>query len=163
MSLAFALRPGPSRRVCFLVALTHACAALGVLGASLQLAAAGALASSGLWLLGLIPVGWSWGRAWGARMPCGRLVVDGEGAARWSGGAGCPSASARDVRSTAARAEHPGGEIFEPRRWLVFAGVVWIDARVGDRRLSLLSGEDAVSDPEWRGLMRWLRWLDRRH
>jgi hypothetical protein len=146
VSLAFSLAPGASRRVAVLVSLSHGCAALGLAAAALRLAAAGQHGASGLLLAFLVPVLLCWRRALLRCGASGCLTVDEAGRATWSfrpGGGG-------------------SGEPVEPLRWHVFAGVAWIElGAAGGRRLSLLSGADRASDREWRGLMRWLRWLDR--
>jgi hypothetical protein len=142
MSLHFSLRPLPSGRVLRLVDGAHACAAAGLALAALQLASAAAHGAAALSLAGLPPVALAWRAARRAVSRSGRLEVDARGAAAWQA-AGEPAMPLRPVR------------------WLVFGGVVWIRARVGGRRLDLLSGRDAHPDADWRGLMRWLRWLDR--
>ena len=146
MSLAFSLELGASRRVALLVSVSHACAALGVVAAALRLAAAGELGASGLLLAVLLPVLVSWRRALVRCGAGGCLTVDENGGANWSFRPGPGSA----------------GEPVDALRWHVFAGMAWLELRAADgRRLSLLSGADRASDREWRGFMRWLRWLDR--
>jgi hypothetical protein len=132
MSLHFSLRPLPSGRVLRLVDGAHACAAAGLALAALQLASAAAHGAAALSLAGLPPVALAWRAARRAVSRSGRLEVDARGAAAWQA-AGEPAMPLRPVR------------------WLVFGG----------RRLDLLSGRDAHPDADWRGLMRWLRWLDR--
>lgn len=146
MSLAFSLPIGGSSRVRALVLLSHACAALGLLAAALGLASSGELGVSGLLLagLGLVLLSLRW--ALGRSGPGGCLCVDEAGASRWS------------WRREGGDADEP----IEPLRWLVVAGVVWLEAaRPGGARLSLLSGADRVGDRDWRRLLCWLRWLDR--
>lgn len=142
MSLRFSLRSFPSLKARRLAATAHACAAVGLALGCVQLASAGSLGASMLLLAGLLPVALAWRIARATFRPQGRLEVDARGAAAW---------------------HPPGAPVahFRPVRWLVFGGVVWIEARVDGRRLDLLSGRDAHPDAQWRGLTRWLRWLDR--
>ena len=163
MSLAFTLQPRRSRRVFGLVLLAHGCALLGSCVAALHLASGGRLAAAALMGATLVPIAWSWGRARhcgpaGGVLPAGCLRVDEEGAASWWPSAPSPGPQGAPQ---APSSQTPSPQPLQPVRWLAFAGIVWIEGRLADRRWRLLSGADAMPDASWRGLMRWLRWLDR--
>lgn len=163
MSLAFTLLPRRSRRVFGLLLLAHGCAVLGACLAALHLASGGRLAASALMLATLVAIAWSWWRAWRCRpaggvLPAGSLRVDDEGAASWWPALPSPGPQ-RAPQAPSSQA--PLSQPFQPVRWLAFAGIVWIEGRLAGRRWRVLSGADAMPDATWRGLMRWLRWLDR--
>lgn len=152
MSLAFRLDTHPRGRIDFLIGAAHLCAAFGIGTASLQFLADGRSLAALLTCLALWPLLRSW-RAWrraGARP--GSLVVAADGDARWLDSPRAPGSSDRCL---------PGCGV-EPLRWHAFAGIAWIEARIDGKPRSLLLSRARDDHGEWRGLMRWLRWLDRR-
>ena len=82
-----------------------------------------------------------------ARLAHGRLAVDEQGRASWSGPEGVPATHA-----------------VIPVRWFAGATVVWIRINPCSRpaaRYDLLLGRDGTSDEQWRRLRAWLLWLER--
>lgn len=149
MSLAFDLEVGTSSRLRGLVAGLHLIAAAALAGTGalawdslgpldLPRAAAAALAGGAA----LATLGWSLARGLRARHS-GTLSVDPRGGAHW--------------REQGA----PGTVPAAATRWFSLGGLVWIEARMGRRRIWLVSGRDRCGDRVWAGLNRWFRWLER--
>jgi hypothetical protein len=151
MSLAFDFELRPGSAVPAWIAACHAIGAAGSLavfaqhfGPGAALGAAAPVLGAGLWSLRRALRG----------LPRGRLSVDAAGNATWH-----PLDAAGDARWQPVGAA--GARAFEPRRWIVAGGLVWVAGQCGGRALHLLSGSGRPGDPASVRLRAWLRWLDR--
>ncbi|MCL4744916.1 MAG: hypothetical protein KJZ83_05830 [Burkholderiaceae bacterium] len=149
MSLAFDLQTGPTPRLrkavlgLYLFAAGSAAASIVLVYRSLQSPATTALAASALAAFALLAgLAWSFVRSL-RRGDRGTLSVGPDGAATWKSASGTGESDVNAVR------------------WCSVAGLAWIEARSGSRRLLLLSGRDRCGDRDWAQLARWLRWLER--
>ncbi len=149
MSLAFELQAGPTSRLrravlgLYLFAAGSIVASLVLVLRSLQSPGAEVLGASTLAAAVLLAaLAWSFVRTV-RRGAKGTLSVKPDGAATWRGESDSGEFAANAVR------------------WFSVAGLAWIEATSGSRRLLLLSGRDRCGDREWAQLNRWLRWLER--
>lgn len=149
MSLGFTLEARPNGLSVALPLLAHGAAGLGVgLLAKRLLAMGQGAAAAACALTGGLMLAWSL-RRW-SRPVQGRLVVDDDGRAQWTGaGAGM----AREV---------------VPVRWLPAGGVAWVrlqplaGSALSDRgAFDLILLRSAVGEDRWRALSTWLAWYER--
>jgi hypothetical protein len=140
MSLAFDFELQAGAAVPAWIAACHVTGAAGSLTVLAQHFGSGAA------LAAVVPVlaagAWSLRRSLRA-LPRGLLSVDAGGVATWQ-----PAGAV-------------GAQAFEPRRWIVAGGLVWVDGRCGGRAVHLLSGAGRPDDSTAVRFRAWLRWLDR--